>query len=57
MPFMLVLALLSVPFEIPWLLLALPLSLGLLVFPAPFRALVSTITRRLIPFYRVFVTG
>jgi len=57
MPFILVFTLLSVPFEIPWLLLALPLSLGLLVFPAPFRVLVSTITRRLIPFYRVFVTG
>jgi hypothetical protein len=57
MPFILVFALLSVPFEIPWLLFALPLSLGLLIFPAPFRAAISVMARRLVPFYRVFVTG
>jgi hypothetical protein len=57
MPFILLFALLSVPFEIPWLLLALPLSLILLIFPAPFRAVFSVMARRLIPLYRVFVTG
>jgi hypothetical protein len=41
---------------IPWALIAVPLSIAMIIFPAPFRAFASAIAEHL-PFLRVLITG